>query len=351
MSTPTQTTVKTKSRVGAQIRQLWQDTQELIRFGAIGLSTLMPLLGFGTVVVEPTTKLIVGLLGVALTYHIFGYVLNDVVDLPVDRLQPQRQKSPLVRGAISPSQALLLALLQLPLMFGIAWWLGASLPSYIALGIGVVCTVIYDLWGKKTAVPPLTDLVQGIAWGMLALFGALATNAPLTLETWLVTAYVALFIVQVNGVPASLRDLETDREAGLITTALYFNAKPLPNQGFVLSKQLKLYSVGVQTAVFLLFIPLLFNGSNWLPTILALLFLSGASYFLYVSLSSGQNRRGFVSSMAFYIILSLLTPLALTLGRVDTAVFALALFLGFLPLFMSSWWYRMLTWLRDKLFS
>lgn len=345
MATPTTASENLPTR----LRHIWQDTQELIRFAAIGLSMLMPLLGLGSTGQRPSFQLVSGVLLVAIAYHVFGYVLNDVVDLPVDRLQPQRQKSPLVRGVITPGQAMLIALLQLPLLFGVTMRLGASRSAVIVLGTGILCTIIYDLWGKKTTVPPLTDLIQGVAWAMLVLFGALVTNSPLTPKTWLITAYVALFIVQVNGVPASLRDLETDLTAGLNTTALFLGAKPLPNQGFVLSKSLIGYAVGVQTAVFLTLLPLRYQSSSWLYPLLTYTLFATATAFLYLSLRSGQNRRSFVSSMALYIIFSLLTAVAATLPRMPVTILLLCLFFGFLPLFMSPWWYRILRWSRERL--
>jgi 4-hydroxybenzoate polyprenyltransferase len=85
------------------------------RFPAYCLTAILPLLGGVSASSQLTAFRIAVVLVVAGCFHIFAYVLNDVIDLPVDRTQSLRQRDPLVSGIISPRRALGIALVQIPL--------------------------------------------------------------------------------------------------------------------------------------------------------------------------------------------------------------------------------------------
>src|SRR5690349_8948430 len=72
------------------------------RFPVMGVSALLPLLGAASVDPHPSLAPILGLLGVAVAYHNFAYIFNDVVDRPVDLTEPLRAQCPLVRGTVKP---------------------------------------------------------------------------------------------------------------------------------------------------------------------------------------------------------------------------------------------------------
>src|SRR3712207_6301146 len=78
------------------------DVYRFIRFSALGASAILPLLGAATVQPRLSQPSIGGLLAVALAFHVFAYVLNDVIDLPLDRTEVLRRAFPLVRGAVQP---------------------------------------------------------------------------------------------------------------------------------------------------------------------------------------------------------------------------------------------------------
>ena len=88
---------------------------EVARFARLsvsGFSLALPLVGAAAVSAALTPLQVAGLVAVGLAFHVFGYVSNDVIDLPIDRTQPLRHADPLVRGAIGRRQALAFACLQ-----------------------------------------------------------------------------------------------------------------------------------------------------------------------------------------------------------------------------------------------
>ena len=117
-----------------------------IRFSAVSFSIILPLLGAAAVSSPLMSYQILELLGVAMAFHIFAYVLNDVIDLPVDRTEPLRADYQLIQGTIQTRQALAVAFLQVPLALILTAWLGANGPAYIFLVVAFLLMTVYDLW-------------------------------------------------------------------------------------------------------------------------------------------------------------------------------------------------------------
>lgn len=208
------------------LRHLAVDLERFVRIHFMGFSAMWPILGAISVARAGALELLPGLLGVALCFHVYAAVLNDVVDLEVDRTQPLRAGHPLVRGAVSPRAALAIALAPVPLAFALLRTaFGANGPAAAALAAAFGCMAIYDVWGKRCPVPPLTDAAQGVAWGALALVGALVAGEPNAL-TAVVCAYAVGYLLLINGVHGGMRDLANDLARGRRTTALFLGMRP-----------------------------------------------------------------------------------------------------------------------------
>jgi hypothetical protein len=77
----------------------------------------------------------------------------------------------------------------------------------------------------------LTDAIQGLAWGSLAIYGAQARGMAPNGLTWMIAAYATVFIMFINGIHGSLRDLANDVACGARTTAIFLGARPPPADG------------------------------------------------------------------------------------------------------------------------
>lgn len=206
------------------------------RIHYFGFTTLLMLLGASYFTNEPSNRTLLGLLIVAACFHVFAYVSNDVFDLDLDRKNPMRQKGPLVTGAISVPTALALALTAVPLSVLVTLLLadfkvGASLRCVGVLLAAYGLMTVYNWKGKRLRVPLLTDVAQGLSWGLLAIFGGMvgaSTTMPdysfgvVLGRCWLLGVYGALYIFLINGIHGGLRDLPTDLANGRRTTAILF---------------------------------------------------------------------------------------------------------------------------------
>lgn len=229
----------------AALRQFLFHVGLFIRFPSLGASVIMAL--FGAVSVAAVSGLqITGIVLGAVAFHNFAYILNDLVDLPIDRTEPRRKQFPLVRGLVAPRSAFLFALLQVPLVFAVTYWLGGNGRAYAVLAAGLGCMTLYDVWGKRLFLPPLTDAAQGIGWGCLALWAAALMPGEPTRLTVLLFVYIALFITLINGLHGSLRDLANDYRHGVRSTAVFLGVSPQINE---IPLGLKRYAFVLQAAL------------------------------------------------------------------------------------------------------
>ncbi|PDW03103.1 UbiA family prenyltransferase [Candidatus Viridilinea mediisalina] len=232
-----------------------RDLYHTFRFSAFGATAVLPLAGAAAADPRLTLRQALGLLGVAAAFHGFAYLDNDRCDLELDRSQPLRADYPLVRGALSNAAACGLSLGCVGLAYaldalGFAPRRTAARRMRITLAFGLLA--IYNRWGKRCPLPPLTDGLQGLGWAALLAYGAAATGRPDgSLLRWLM-AYELVVIMQVNGIHGSLRDLANDAACGARTTALWLGARPTTTGGFHLTPALVGYALSLQAALWAL---------------------------------------------------------------------------------------------------
>jgi 4-hydroxybenzoate polyprenyltransferase len=286
------------------------------------------------------------LLATALTVHAFAYVLNDVVDLPLDRSQALRADYPLVRGVIAPRLALVFALAQVPLALALTAALDGSAASYAALGLCLGLIAIYDVWGKRIAFAPLMDVLQGAGWGALVLFGALESGRPLTLLSWSMAIFTVLFITLLNGVHGGLRDLENDLHSGAHTTAIMLGARPQGSRGVTITPALVVYSIILQVLlVAVTFAPLLFNWFGYQPATLTMMVLVTVALtalslgFLVSGWKSLDNRWSMIFTGTWHLVITLTVPIVLLIPYLDRTPVLILSGAHVLPLLTSGWMY------------
>jgi 4-hydroxybenzoate polyprenyltransferase len=199
---------------------------QFVRLHFFGFTSLLLLLGAASVAPAASGTTLAILVALAASYHVFAYLQNDVIDLPVDRTQPSRQDDLLVTGAVAPWVAMTIALAQLPISLALVWWAGAPGITAIVVLASFGLMTIYNVYGKRCPVPPVTDLVQGLGWGSLAIVGALVAGGEVTALTLVPAAFGTSFLFLINGVHGGLRDLGNDLRCGMTTTAIYFGATP-----------------------------------------------------------------------------------------------------------------------------
>lgn len=200
------------------------DINNLVRPRYFVFTAMLVLLGVAAMTPNPGWRTLLAVVLVAVSFHIFAYIQNDVLDLPIDRTQALRANDPLVSGLISPALAMSVALLQIPICFLITWEVGAGPWAYIALLSGFGFMTVYNMYGKRCPVPMLTDAVQGLGWGSLAIYGSLVAAGSVNSLSLVAAGFGFAFLFLINGVHGGLRDLGNDIAVRCSTTAIYFGA-------------------------------------------------------------------------------------------------------------------------------
>lgn len=210
---------------------------------------MLPILGALTVGPGLKAGRLIGCLVLAAAFHTYAYIFNDVMDLDIDRLEPERAEYPLVRGVVAPAWALTFALAQIPVGYLTALLLGAGLAEYAVLTLSFVAMAVYNVWGKRCPLPPATDLVQGVGWTGLLLFGAFLVDVPTWRTAWACVAVVA-YVLLINGVHGGLRDLVNDSACQARTTSIFLGACASADGTSMIPPALIGYAVGLHVIIF-----------------------------------------------------------------------------------------------------
>jgi len=337
---------------------IWQRIYSVclfIRFSALGGTFLLPLLGAGSVPSAMPMNKWLGLLSIALVFHLFAYILNDVIDLPLDRTEPRRADFPLIKGTLTPRFALAAALAQLPLAVGIVRWMQSNWLAYAALAIAFGGMAVYNLWGKRARFPLLTDFAQGISWASLALFGAASKADEPTSLTMYLCAYLVLLICLANGVHGSLRDLANDFQCGVRSMAIYLGAKPTADGGLHIPQGLRRYAFAFQYLLLIItLVPLIRNDfgyspTEWLITLAVIVLMGGLSLrLLDIAAGSAPHRQTLISAGMLQLLVSLGLLIMLFAFYLPAWLLGLIIALFFLPLLTHRWLYNMLRWIRQR---
>ncbi len=206
-----------------ELRSAWAVFAGLTRLRIIGISVALPLSGALT---STGTALRSWLLvaSIGAIFHVTAAITNDVNDLTIDRTDPRRRDSPLVRGLVSPRAGLVGALLCIPLAFAIDLIVAPPTATRTLLLVGsYVGVVSYNLWAKRSNFGPLMDLTQAVGWAMFVLYGATAVGGTPS-NAYLVAAATVPFVLLTSGVHGALRDISNDTAHGRHTTPTFFGS-------------------------------------------------------------------------------------------------------------------------------
>ena len=308
-----------------------------IRLHFLGFSFMWPLLGAASANPWLDWATLGRLFAVTFCFHVSGILLNDAVDLPVDRQNPARWRDPLVRGTLRRWQAVVIALAMIPLAMSMAVGRGEGAPAWLALAFAGMAA--YNLWGKKCPVPPITDAAQGVAWGALTVWGALVAAPQVPQLGVILAVYAVLYLLLINGVHGGMRDLTSDLASGSRTTAIFLGIRPRPDGGIAVPRRAWAFCMAVQGAMAVLSLAPLASkqpgssSTGLLASGLALVLLAGLNLRLMAAvLQPDQPSWGAV--FRFHLV-SLLLPLMVPfVGYADVRVLIVLAVMFFAPLIL-----------------
>lgn len=229
------------------------------------LTISVPIMGALTVSNYLSDLEVINLGFIGFCCHVFGFGLNDILDLKVDKNAPSRKKSPLVTGKLKLWEAYVFTIIQVPIMLAIYYFLiqGSKL-GLILLCVSIILAVIYDLWSKHGKFPKLlAELALASSIGILSLGGAFSKTEQISLKSIIFALTLTLILLLLNSVPSGLKDLKTDFECGAKSFVISAGCKMVDSDEMLIPKRLWIYCTILQMLIIigLIFMTWLFSTS------------------------------------------------------------------------------------------
>lgn len=193
------------------------------------------------------------LAGLGASAHIFGFGLNDIVDLSIDKNADYRKDSPLVSGKMSIGVAWIIVLFQLPLMFILYHVNGnheMKITGDIILLVSILLSSVYNFFSKKGLVKRwMAELSLAASIGFLCLAGSYLYDFKISTASILFSSAFALVLLSINSLGSGLKDLKTDLQAGGKSFVIENGARMIGADQIFISSKLKVYGVMVQLLI------------------------------------------------------------------------------------------------------
>jgi 4-hydroxybenzoate polyprenyltransferase len=294
---------------------VWQ-VNDLLRVYQVGFVAIWPLLGLACVT-GWNLPCVTALLAVSVAFNTFGSVLNDVVDLPFDTRHPSRSHQWLVRGTLKRGHALVLAVVQLPVMLAVHVVSGFPLAALSMLLGAVLGQTVYDLYGKRCPVPPFAEMGQGAAAFLLVSYGAAVSRNPWNSSVWFTATAAMSFILLANAFHGGLRDIDGEIAYLRYTTPIWLGCRGRRDRAVHISTSMSLYS-GINQACLILVSVLL--AARFAPE-------TERSAVLITAVVAAS----FLNAVFFLLLHRIKKPAWDVLLRVHVTFLAIPLMLSFIP--------------------
>jgi len=208
---------------------------EISRLFNMGLTGVAPVLGAlsmwttNTPCNFTTLSMLFVLFCIGCFSHVYGFVLNDLIDIKVDKLSNELFARPLVSGSISRKKAAIFAVVCMIFSFILSIFFFKGLVSYILLVsiliFAYVLATVYNFSSKK--YPGMDFFVAGAIF-FLILFGAATVSIDQLLSSpliWIVASIGALQVLFMNMFNGAIKDIDHDEKGLANTLAIKLGAK------------------------------------------------------------------------------------------------------------------------------
>ena len=238
---------------------------EISRFFNMGLTGVAPVLGALSMwnIGETSLLNLAVLFAIGCFSHVYGFVINDIMDVKVDKLSKELLTRPLVSGNITVKKAAIFAVGCMILSFLFSLIFYENLSSYLfLLGILLVAyllATVYDFGSKKY---PGMDFFVASAVFFLIIFGAATVGFPTQLA-WVVALIGGLQVLFMNMINGAIKDIDHDAKGMANTLAIKLGAK---TQAGVVTLPAAFKTVGYLvelTRTVLVFIPFIFLSLSY----------------------------------------------------------------------------------------
>lgn len=232
----------------------------LFNMGLTGIAPVLGALSMGTINLIPLHSLIILFL-IGCFSHIYGFVLNDVIDTDVDKLSKELTTRPLISGTITRKNAIIFAITCMVLSWLFTLFFYKNLVEFVVilsiLIFADVLSTIYNIASKKY---PGMDIFVASAVFFLIIFGASVVSykdLSSNVLVWIVAFIGAIQVLFMNMINGAIKDVDHDVKGNANTLAIRLGAK-VQKDKFVLPTSFKILGYLIESSrSFLIFLPFL----------------------------------------------------------------------------------------------
>lgn len=146
-------------------------------------------------------------------------LINDVHDLPGDRLNPRKARSPLVQGLVAEGRAHRAAYVSAAIALAVAAFVGTAFMLLIL--VALVLAWAYSVPPVRLKTRPGGDLaVNAVGVGLVSALAGWSITAPLAAFPWLFVPQGLLVAIAAYA-PTTVVDHDADRAIGYTTLATH----------------------------------------------------------------------------------------------------------------------------------
>lgn len=256
---------------------------QLFRFQTAAATALAPVVGAIVVGQRDIFPLFI-LFVIGLLCHIYGFVLNEYMDIDVDKKSEDLKKKPLISGIIPKKHALFIALSSCICASIITIYFFRFILPILFLLLAIFLCEIYDFFGKKIIG---LDFVLGLGFFFICLMGASTVTYNFTTLTYIVCSVYFMHISFNNSVEGGLKDVDHDHLAGAKTLALKMKVF-VKNRNLIVTKKFIAFSF-ILKFIFILLIILLciqpeINFFDYKKNIIQLILIISLSIVIFLTL-------------------------------------------------------------------
>lgn len=219
---------------------------KLFRLQTGATTALAPVIGYLVLAIQSDYTIMFSeialLFFVGILMHIFVFVLNEYIDVDVDRLSPDLVEKPLVKGTVSTSAALAVTFAAMIIAYIITLLFFFNPWTIIMLSLAFEFGAIYDIYGKRFAG---SDFTLALWIFFFCIFGASVVSSRFTGLLYMVAGLGFFQILFNNAVEGGIKDSDHDATAGAHTLANVLGVR-VKNEKLIIPGAFKLSSYAIK---------------------------------------------------------------------------------------------------------
>ncbi len=242
--------------------------------------------------------------------HSSGAALNEICDMKLDSRVPELSQKPLVKGAITITQAYAFVLFGL---FANLLLIVYFFPIFAALIFVISYAMVAFYSFKAKYVPIAFEITFPLGYALYSFFGVFAVGNP-TPISWIV--FISIFLaLMFNQWQNEMKDVDTDRKLNISSLANRWNYKL--GKKLRIKDPLILYALCIKFIFFGIYLlPLLFNLVSPFYIILFLIIGIPTQGYLIRNLFRMRTRSDWVKSMILDMTLTWILGPLLIIDRI-----------------------------------